>query len=112
VELASLESLEELAIGHGLVSARGLESLASLKRLARLHIPSHFLNEMTPLAVTDTGEVFVQQSHFTRCRRALEALRRANPGVAIDWGNSNPFGAYRTFDDMRAGALFVHRWPH
>ncbi|HEV7224435.1 MAG TPA: hypothetical protein VGN42_17125 [Pirellulales bacterium] len=112
VELASLESLEELAIGHGLVSARGLESLASLKRLARLHIPSHFLNEMTPLAVTDTGEVFVQQSHFTRCRRALEALRRANPGVAIDWGNSNPFGAYRTFDDMRADALFVHRWPH
>lgn len=111
VELASLEALEELAVGNAIVSSGGLESLASLNRIERLHIPSPFLNE-TPLRVDSTGEVFVRQSDLARCRRALEAVRHANPGIVIDSGGSRPFAEYRsTLDEMRAGAMFVHRWP-
>ncbi len=111
LELASLEALEELSIGYAVASSRGLESLASLKRLERLHIPSPFLNNETRLRVNSTGEMFVRQSDLARCRHALEALRRARPGVAIDRGDSMSFAEYRTLNQMLDDALRVQRWP-
>lgn len=88
--LAPMEALEELAIdNHRIASAAWLQSLLRLKRLKALHIDSSArrLNESyssTLLPLDDGGQMFVREGEVDRCRRALEALRRSNPGIVID----------------------------
>jgi len=85
VELASLESIEELTIDDQVASAAGLESLLAIKRLKAIHVVSHGKGDsLTPLRLDNEGEVFVRESEVDRCRRAFEELRHSNPGIVID----------------------------
>jgi len=88
-ELASLDSLEELAIDNAVATAAGLESLLRLKRLKALHLGGGHLEDMTVGLPFDAdgimdGALMVRAGEVDRCRRALEALRRSNPGIVID----------------------------
>lgn len=93
-ELPSLESLEELAVGPVEPSAEFLESLVSLKRLNVLHFyyPRYMdgsewqppFEPAAALPLDDGAKIFVRESEADRCRRALLALRRSNPGIWID----------------------------
>jgi hypothetical protein len=113
-ELASLESLEELAIDNEVASAAVLESLLALKRLQALHIVSDQIDySLAMLPLDHEGEMRVRESEVARCRRALEALRRSNPGIAID-SHSSSFDERRVWPGVLDGMQnnpWVRRWP-
>ncbi|HVC99075.1 MAG TPA: hypothetical protein VND64_35750 [Pirellulales bacterium] len=87
-DLASLESLELLAIDHDMISASGIESLVAIKRLKFLIIHQFFSHgesdRLVPLALDAGDELFVADTAVDALRRALEALRHSNPGIVID----------------------------
>jgi hypothetical protein len=101
VQLAPLESLEELAIDDAsdLVSTAGLESLLAIKRLNRLHINRLKLNGPTPnfsLPLDQGSELYVPADKVNDFRRAIKALRRNNPRIVID-DKENIFGPRDTW---------------
>src|SRR5262249_2210114 len=96
-ELACLDSLEHLNIDNEVVSASSLESLLSISRLKRVCIdPASFRvqiddqDALTSVPLDNDGHVDVWPSEADDCRVALEALRRYNPGIVIDNGQT-PF---------------------
>jgi len=84
--LTSLKSLRELTIGAQLVSAAKLKSLSTLRHLKSLHIDSSIqkAGRRATLAIDHGDEVQVPEGELTACVKALEVLRRTNPGLAID----------------------------
>jgi len=85
-DLAALASLEELAIDARMLSAVGAESFGTLKCLKTLHISDNLRSDQ-PGSTTldlDRGNVSVLQREAEGARRALQTLRRANPGITID----------------------------
>ncbi|HVC96407.1 MAG TPA: hypothetical protein VND64_22165 [Pirellulales bacterium] len=86
-ELASLASLEKLRIDNAIATAAGLESLLRLRRLNSLHIVPAQLEGATHTLFFDgimNAGLYVREDEVDRCRRALEALRRSNPGIVFD----------------------------
>jgi hypothetical protein len=85
-ELARLEFLEEVSVTGDMASATGLESLVALKHLKRLHNSGPYIgtHATAELMRDHGGEVRVLQVEAARCRRAVDALRQANPGIVID----------------------------
>lgn len=88
-DLASLEFLEEVAVAGDIASATGLESLLALKHLKRLHnggpdTGRYGMHATAQLTLDNGDEVTVLESELDRCRRALDALRQANPEIVID----------------------------
>lgn len=87
--LAPLACLEELAIDGERVSQEGLGSLLALKGLKKLHLGDDAAHNKTgsgqiATLELDDGDVRVSRSEFAVLRVALNALRRAKPGIAID----------------------------
>lgn len=85
-DLARLELLEEAAVMGDMSSATGLESLLILKHLKKLHVGGPYIarHPTAELTLDDGEKEYVLQVEADRCRRALDALRQANPGIVID----------------------------
>jgi hypothetical protein len=85
-ELASSQSLEELAIGSRVASAAAFESLLRLKRLKKLHIAGFDQDG-------DLRDRFVHlpENEIDDCIRAIEALQASKPGLVIDGGDVDLF---------------------
>jgi len=83
--LPPFEFLEALTIGGDMASTAGLESMLALKRLNTLHLdPNQTESEGKGTLILDDGdEWFVSQAELEGCRRAIEALRQARPGIVI-----------------------------
>lgn len=84
--LAELASLEELAINARILSTAGSESFGALRHLKSLHVIHDFgsgESGMTMLSL-DRGQVSILDCDADNARRALQAIRRANPGITID----------------------------
>lgn len=72
VELAPLESLEELTGDNRMATAVAIESLSVLKRLRAVHIAGLGLDRATSAGIA--GDL----------QRAIDSLRRSHPGIVID----------------------------
>lgn len=83
-ELGTFESLEELAVDQQTASAKGLEALLAVKRLKRLHIAPSYQESESALTLDGLGQIVVPAGESGGLRHALEALRRAKPGIVID----------------------------
>ncbi|HXT60627.1 MAG TPA: hypothetical protein VN699_18445 [Pirellulales bacterium] len=82
-ELAQLESLEELAMDNDAGQRGGFEALLALKRLKKLHI-AFFDQRWLESADAPDGEASKRPNDIADWLRGLTALRKANPGLAID----------------------------
>jgi hypothetical protein len=115
--LAPLQSLEELAIDDDTATATAFEVLISLQRLKVVHIaPSEYENDerSAAFALDDGHELAVVPAQVGRLRRALQALRNSNPGIAID-GGFHQFEEKGNFEPPWTRGdhgldLFVQRW--
>ena len=94
-ELASQESLEELAVYDGMdevvASTAGLQSLLAVKRLKKLHIERSDStydgwSRLATLALDNDGTITVPAGEADDYLRALRALRQSKPGIVIDDG--------------------------
>jgi len=112
-ELRCVPSLEELAFDvtdDDFVAAEPFKSLLDLKTLKRLHLESYgrAADGDAALALDDDGEIMVPEPAVAHFRRALNNLRKSNPGITIDsnsfaWpaGPTIPWEKERTADFYR-----------
>jgi hypothetical protein len=84
-ELAPLESLEELTVDLDAESLAGFESLLKLKRLKRLHVEFFDAESwQSPDALRRKVQLQIPVDEIEGSVRALEALRKSNPGLVVD----------------------------
>ena len=84
-ELAPLGSLENLAIDLAAESLAGFESLLKHKRLKRLHVEFFDAESwQSPDALRREVQLHVPVDEIEGSVRALEALRKSNPGLVVD----------------------------
>ncbi|HJT36396.1 MAG TPA: hypothetical protein VJ783_30515, partial [Pirellulales bacterium] len=86
MELASLASLEVLAIDADMLSTGGTQAFGALKQLKKLHVGDQFWSDDEGLITIalDRGKVAVFEPKAEAAQHALQALRRANPSITID----------------------------
>jgi hypothetical protein len=89
-QLASLRSLQEVTLRIDLFSSQGvflveaLEALPALPHLSRLHIP---MQSKQPAGLSGSIELVPRVDNESEAKRALlalEALRKARPGIVIE----------------------------
>jgi hypothetical protein len=96
-ELAPLESLEELTVDLDSESLAGFESLLKLKRLKRLHVEFFDAESwQSPDALRGEVQLHVPVDEIEGSVRALDALRKSNPGLVVDGDVESDF-----WDDER-----------
>jgi hypothetical protein len=100
-ELASLGSLEELAIDQQIATADAFKALMATKHLRAIHIANaepyddEIGEGLASLPLDDDYPWAVASSDVDGLRQALEALRKAQPGLVID---SKYHEFYQQFD--------------
>jgi hypothetical protein len=90
-QIANVESIEELIVDGDVVSSDGFGLLRGIKNLKVVHINKDQYRSNTsdpnisiPLELDDGGQSLGSENDAVACRRALDALRRAKPGIVID----------------------------
>lgn len=86
-EFGTRSSIEELILDNDLATADGLEALSTFRRLKSLHLSRHSFGgnpRWARLTLNDRDDLTVLERDLGRCRRALQRLRNARPGIAID----------------------------
>ena len=82
----SLESLEEVRLGHGIESPEVIEALGAIRCLKKLHLSDIRFGP----DVVDAGETTIEggeepdADHLDGFSRAFRALRQSKPGLVID----------------------------
>ena len=85
--LAVLASLEELSLGGDTTSHVGLESLAAIERIKKLHLDGWNMAAIERAVLPSDDELLGSASSELAQLAALQTLRKAKPGIAID-GNA------------------------
>ena len=86
-QLAVLASLEELSLGGDAASPVGVESLAAIERIKKLHLDGWNMAAIESAVLPSDDELLGSASSELAQLAALQTLRRAKPGIAID-GNA------------------------
>lgn len=110
--LASLESLEELEIDGDAISVAALDALRAIKRLQSVHLVRVVRprDDVEVLALDYGDQLWVRRADVKGFRRALDALRRAKPGIVIDGDDGGHRGFLHAWADTRMIPLIPNKY--